>query len=106
MNNTLFMRKTILFSLLCWITATLIPCSSFAQDGIKFETGSWKEVLEKARTEKKLVFIDVYTSWCGPCKLMAKDIFPSKSVGDVFNKNFINYKIDAEKGEGVAIAKK
>jgi thiol-disulfide isomerase/thioredoxin len=104
--NTLFMRKIILFSLLCWITATLIPCSAFAQDGIKFETGSWKEVLEKARTEKKLVFIDVYTSWCGPCKLMAKDIFPSKSVGDVFNKNFINYKIDAEKGEGVAIAKK
>ncbi|OFX81138.1 MAG: hypothetical protein A2X20_06530 [Bacteroidetes bacterium GWE2_40_15] len=89
-----------------FITTTLLPNVSIAQDGIKFETGSWKEVLEKARTEKKLVFIDVYTSWCGPCKLMAKDIFPSKSVGDVFNKNFINFKVDAENGDGVAIAKK
>lgn len=71
-----------------------------------FETGSWAEVQAKAKKENKMIFIDVYTSWCGPCKVMAKDIFTLPQVGDFYNKNFINYKIDAEKGEGIAIAKK
>ena len=79
---------------------------TFANDGIRFTEGSWKEVLSKAKAENKLIFIDVYTSWCGPCKMMAAETFPLKEVGDVFNAHFINYKIDAEKGEGIAIAKK
>ena len=77
-----------------------------APEGINFDHGSWSEVLAKAKAENKLVFIDVYTSWCGPCKLMATEIFPKKEVGNVFNSSFINYKIDAEKGEGIEIAKK
>lgn len=77
-----------------------------AQEGIHFESGTWKEVLSKAKTSNKMVFIDVYTSWCGPCKAMVKNIFPLKEVAEKFNANFINYKIDAEKGEGVEIAKK
>lgn len=77
-----------------------------AQEGIVFEHGSWKDVLAKAKEQNKLVFIDVYTSWCGPCKKMVAEVFPQKEVGALFNKGFINYKIDAEKGEGVEIAKK
>ena len=40
----------------------------FAEEGIVFDQGSWKAVLAKAKRENKLVFVDVYTSWCGPCK--------------------------------------
>ncbi|MHC1780025.1 MAG: redoxin family protein [Bacteroidales bacterium] len=99
------MNKSITkFFIICF-TLLFLTNIAPAQDGIRFEKGSWKEVLEKARSEKKLVFVDVYTEWCGPCKQMVKDIFPKKSVGDIFNSSFINYKIDAEKGEGVAIAK-
>jgi thiol-disulfide isomerase/thioredoxin len=87
------------------IVLTLLTSGLYAQQGIHFEHGTWKDVLAKAKAEKKLIFIDIYTSWCGPCKLMAKDIFPLKSVGDKFNANFINFKIDAEKGEGIEIAK-
>lgn len=76
-----------------------------AEDGIQFSHGSWKEILSQAKKENKLVFIDVYTSWCGPCKMMAAEVFPQQIVGDKFNASFINYKIDAEKGEGVQIAK-
>jgi len=100
------MKRTTVFSIIfaLFLTAAFRP--GFAQEGIKFESGSWKEVLEKAKNENKLVFVDVFTEWCGPCKLMVKDIFPRKSVGEFFNTNFISYKIDAEKGEGPAIAKK
>lgn len=74
--------------------------------GIAFEHGTWKEVLEKAKQTNKPIFIDVYTSWCGPCKKMSKDIFPLAEVGKVYNANFVCYQIDAEKGEGIEIAKK
>ncbi len=71
-----------------------------AQEGIRFEEGSFSTILKKAKDLKKPVFIDVYTSWCGPCKRMAKEIFPKKEVGEKFNASFINYALDAEKGKG------
>jgi thiol:disulfide interchange protein len=77
----------------------------FAGDGIQFNQGSWKEVLAQAKRENKLIFIDVYTSWCGPCKKMAAEVFPLKEVGNLFNTSFVNYKMNAEKGEGIALAK-
>ena len=81
-------------------------CLWIHAQGILFKEGNWKEIQEMARQENKPIFLDVYTSWCGPCKLMAKTIFPKAEVGDYFNTHFINYKIDAEKGEGIEIAKK
>lgn len=52
------------------------------------------------------MFVDIYTTWCGPCKLMAKQAFPDAKVGEKFNANFISYQIDAEKGEGITVARK
>lgn len=78
----------------------------FSQDGILFQEGSLQDLLEKAKKEKKLVFIDAYASWCGPCKLMEKNIFPLKPVGELYNKNFISARFDMEKGEGRDIASK
>jgi thioredoxin-related protein len=74
--------------------------------GIHFSKGSWQEIQELAKKEKKAIFIDVYTEWCGPCKKMAAEVFPQQKVGDVFNASFINYKIDAEKGEGIELSNK
>lgn len=89
------------------ITCTLFylftAISLFAQ--INFETTDWNSVKAKAIKENKLIFIDTYTSWCGPCKMMLKNIFPLPEVGKFFNENFICYKVDAEKGEGIDIAK-
>lgn len=67
---------------------------------VEFEHSSWKKVLKKAKKENKLIFVDCYTSWCGPCRMMAKDVFTQDHVADYFNSNFVNFKIDMEKGEG------
>jgi thioredoxin-related protein len=75
-------------------------------NGIKFFDGSWQDALTAAKKQKKYIFIDGYTSWCGPCKHMAREIFPQKSVGDFYNANFIAYKMNMEQGEGPAFAKK
>ena len=93
------MKKTAILSLLFFAVI------AFGQ-GIKFEEGNFKSLLAKAKKENKLIFIDAYAVWCGPCKLMVKNIFPLKPVGDYYNANFINAKIDMEKGEGIELAKK
>lgn len=74
-----------------------------AQEGIRFEHGAWSEISTMAKERNKIIFVDCYTSWCGPCKKLAKEVFPQKPVGEFFNANFINVKIDMEKGEGKAL---
>lgn len=81
-------------------------CGNLFSQGIEFEHGTFHEALAKAKKENKLLFMDCYTSWCGPCKWLSKEIFPKKEVGDFFNKNFVSFKIDMEKGEGVELCKK
>lgn len=79
--------------------------SAFAA-GIQFEHGSWSEVLKKAKTENKLIFVDAYATWCGPCKTMSREVFTDDEVGAYFSENFVNYKYDMEKGEGIAFSEK
>ncbi len=77
-----------------------------AQDtGIQFSHTDWETTLQKAKEEDKLIFVDCYTDWCGPCKWMSANVFPDQAVGDYYNENFINVKIDMEKGEGILFAK-
>ncbi len=64
--------------------------------GIKFDKMTLEKAKKEAKKSKKLIFIDVYTTWCGPCKEMARTTFESDEVGKTFNKKFVNLKIDAE----------
>ncbi|CAN5254582.1 hypothetical protein BH09BAC1_BH09BAC1_09760 [soil metagenome] len=86
----------------CESTTTCKP----ADTGIAFFQGTWSEALAAAKKQKKLIFVDAYAVWCGPCKYMANNVFTDKAVGEFFNKNFINYKFDMEKGEGPEFAGK
>lgn len=74
---------------------------SFAQaqqvPGIRFEEKlTWKQVQEKAKKENRYIFMDVFTTWCGPCKKMDRDVFSQQKVGELFNANFINIKVQAD----------
>ena len=75
-------------------------------EGIKFEDITFNEALKKAKEQGKLIFMDCYTTWCGPCKMMSNQVFKQKQVGDFFNQNFVNLKVDMEKGEGRDLLKR
>lgn len=66
-------------------------------EGIEFFHGTWEEAKDLAIKNDQIIFVDAYTAWCGPCKRMARDVFPQKSVGDFYNSNFIAVKLDMEK---------
>ena len=74
--------------------------------GIIFIEENWTKALAEAKKQNKLIFLDAYTSWCGPCKMLKRNTFPDKAAGEFFNNNFINVAIDMEKGEGPAVAAK
>lgn len=77
-----------------------------AQDtAIQFAHTDWETTLKKAKEEDKLIFVDCYTDWCGPCKWMSANVFTDEKVADLYNDKFINVKIDMEKGEGILFAK-
>lgn len=81
-----------------YIVLILMVCGfwSFGQ-GIEFFHGPYEEVLKKAKKENKRIFVDVYTSWCGPCKMMAKNVFADEEAGKYYNQHFVCLKLDAEK---------
>jgi len=74
------------------------------QYSVQFQQSSWEETKEKAQAEDKLIFVDGYTTWCEPCKMMDIQVFNRSQVARFFNRNFINYKMDMEKGPGPILA--
>ncbi len=73
---------------------------SIVGQGIEFVEVTWQEAVELAKQENKLLFVDSYAKWCGPCKRMAREEFVKPEVGDVYNSNFINLKLDMETKNG------
>ena len=95
----------VMFVTLLFIKATVRNNNSFDEGkGITFFEGTWQETLAQAQKEDKLIFLDAYANWCGPCKMMKKNVFTSTKVGDIFNEKFINVKMDMETEEGLALA--
>lgn len=86
--------KSIIFMCVCQCVAL----AGFAQ-GVEFRDISFAGALKAAKAENKTVFMDCYTSWCGPCKMMTNDIFPQEKVGKYMNENFVCVKYDMEKGK-------
>lgn len=97
------MKRNLLILAACIYAISLSAQSA----GINFLHGvTWAEAVTKAKTENKLIFIDFYTQWCGPCMNMAQTVFSLPTVGYYYNHTFVNLKIDAEEGEGITLAKK
>lgn len=87
------MKKIQLLTLLLFvITSTALT------QGMNFEHNTtWENVIAKAKAENKHIFVDAYTTWCGPCKQMAAQVFPKEEVGKYYNANYVNVKLQMDK---------
>ena len=90
------MKKLFITLCVCLFALTSVAQTYFRE--IPFE-----ESIQTAKEENKLIFIDFYTDWCGPCKMMARKIFPQKELGEYMNTKFVCIKLNAEK-EGQELA--
>ena len=77
-----------------------------AQAQVKFETKSTDAVREMAIKQGKLVFIDLYASWCPPCRMMERQVFSRKDVGEVMAQRFVAAKYDTDKTTGRELMKR
>lgn len=105
MNSILSNRKGICSYLLVFFLF-LIKLEAYGQPVHFDENSSLENHLVASRNSGKLIFIDMYTDWCGPCKRMDAEVFSQEKLGKRMNAEFINVKINAENGAGIAIAKK
>ncbi len=64
------------------------------KDGIKWY--ALDEALPMAKKQNKFIFIDFYTTWCGYCKKMDRDVFSQKEVIDLLNDDFIAVKVNGD----------
>jgi len=121
-NTSYVLRKTQsmkisihIFTSLCLMALILSGCKStgkttgvetpISTSGLNFvKSDLLSKVLEKASRTDQIVFMDIYTTWCAPCKLMEEYVFTDPDTRKFMNENFINYKVDAEKGNGQTIA--
>lgn len=87
----------ILFSLVCSLAGAQSDKSAAAQ--VKWLT--FEEAVKKSKTEKRKIFIDLYTDWCGWCKVMDKNTFTDPVVAKMLNENFYPVKFNAEQREDV-----
>ena len=94
-----------------FIAAFLPLCGAMAQEqqtpaqpetGITFLECTYAEALQKAKDAGRILFIDCYTQWCGPCKQLSRTTFKDAQVAEFFNGSFVNLKLDMETPDGVA----
>lgn len=89
------------------VSVLMMTSASEGDKGIAFSDLTLDQAKTLSKETGKLIFIDCYTDWCGPCKRMAATSFKDEKVGAVFNKKFINLKIEMEKNPiGQELAKR
>jgi thioredoxin-related protein len=106
--------KTLFITFLIWIIPAtnhvyaqqhIIQQPNIATHAIQFIEQDWNVAKQMAKQENKLIFVDVYATWCPPCMLLKNKTFRNKKVGDFFNQHFVNVSVDAEKGIGIQVAR-
>jgi thioredoxin 1 len=109
-SNLILLFSSCLLAFACNTTKKVTTSEVVTTEETTVSTTTWNfvsnsqtnlnDILAKAKAEKKLIFIDAYATWCGPCKLMDRNVFTHSPTADFFNKNFISYKVNIEKDNG------
>jgi len=75
-----------------------------SQDVVSVQWLTFEEAVEKSKTEKRKIFIDVYTDWCGWCKVMDKKTFSEATIATYLNEKYYAVKFNAEQTEDITFA--
>lgn len=86
-----------------WLMNPSVNFEVDAREGVRFQRGSWQQALQLAGQQKKLIFLDVYARWCGPCKRLKAHTFSDPTVGTYFNTHFISVAVDGESPAGLQL---
>lgn len=97
------MKKLML--MLAFVGLYTAACAQSGAIGVQFQETTMDDLMKQAEESGKPIFVDVYATWCSPCKYMANNVFTQEKAGDYFNAKFINAKFDAERGIGVHVAR-
>jgi len=93
------MKKLLFGIALLGLTGLTASFRPVPEGEVKWMT--FAEAVEKSKTEKRKIFIDVYTDWCGWCKVMDKNTFSEAKVARILNEKFYPVKFNAEQRESV-----
>jgi thioredoxin-related protein len=93
------MRFSIMLSLVLVVVRVSAQSESHYAGPVKWM--SFEEAVEKSKVEKKKIFIDVFTDWCGWCKVMDKNTFPDSAIAKLLNENFYPVKWNAEQTQDI-----
>jgi len=105
LKELFFNLGLILLFAACNSTKNVVPAVPKGPETVKFtKSDKLMPILADAKAQNKLVFVDFYTTWCLPCKLMDEDVFTDEDLAKYMNENFINYKVDAEGASGANLA--
>jgi dipeptidyl aminopeptidase/acylaminoacyl peptidase/thioredoxin-related protein len=86
----------VLSSFVCLVLFVCITGNAFSQ-GIRFQRFlNWEVAKQKAKEENKFIFLDLYTTWCGPCKQMENQVYVNNAVGNYFNAHFLSIKVQMD----------
>lgn len=83
------------FTVILILMATQL-LSANSVSGIAYQYTTWDKVLEQAKEDQLPIFVKTFASYCMPCKMMDKNVYPDPEVSSVFNQNFINFKVDMQ----------
>ena len=99
-SSTLSILKIALTSL----ALVLCAFSAFNERHIHFHHGDMRRVIDQAISEDKMIFVDVYASWCTSCKLMEESTFRAEKVVHLINAHYVPVMINVESLEGELFA--
>lgn len=95
MKNSMLIRLSVLAMVFSWSSRAYAQTENHLT-GSPVKWMTFEEAVEKSKTEKRKIFIDVFTDWCGWCKVMDKNTFPDSEVAKLLNEKFYPVKLNAE----------
>lgn len=97
---TIFSASVLIYTSLFSVVAAATPPTAEPIKNIVFVGGTLQEAQQQARREGKILFVEIYATWCMPCKFLEQNVFSNPEIAAFYNHYFVNYKLNFDSIEG------